>query len=100
MVIIGGINLKDDIMRFYELGDFNINIWIGGWGVEGDRNWVWCFVFDWEEFFFFLVYVIIVIFGRILDLMNKNLVKIGKCGMLVLDEVSLNCFVILFFFVN
>lgn len=38
MVIIGGINLKDDIMRFYELGDFNINIWImggGGWkGIE------------------------------------------------------------------
>lgn len=25
--------------------------------------------------------------GRILDLMNKNLVKIGKCGILVLDEV-------------
>lgn len=46
------------------------------------------------------MYVIIVIFGRILDLMNKNLVKIGKCGMLVLDEVSLNCLVILFFFVN
>lgn len=92
MVIIGGINLKDDIMRFYELGDFNINIWIGGGG-EGDRSCVWCFVFNWEVFFFFLVYVIIVIFGRILDLMNKNLVKIGKCGMLVLDEVSLNCLV-------
>lgn len=38
--------------------------------------------------------------GRILDLMNKNLVKIGKCGMLVLDEVSLNCLAILFLFVN
>lgn len=46
MVTTGGTNLKDDIMRLYEPGDLNINIWTGGWGVEGDRNWVWCLVFD------------------------------------------------------
>ncbi|XP_056011025.1 ATP-dependent RNA helicase me31b-like [Ostrea edulis] len=34
------------------------------------------------------VHVIIATPGRILDLMNKNLVKIGKCGMLVLDEAD------------
>lgn len=46
MVTTGGTNLKDDIMRLYEPGDLNINIWTGGGGVEGDRNWVWCLVFD------------------------------------------------------
>lgn len=47
MVTTGGTNLKDDIMRLYEPGDLNINIWtMGGGGVEGDRNWVWCLVFD------------------------------------------------------
>ncbi|KAL5020100.1 hypothetical protein ScPMuIL_002992 [Solemya velum] len=34
------------------------------------------------------VHVIIATPGRILDLMNKNLVKIGKCGILVLDEAD------------
>ncbi|XP_061164657.1 ATP-dependent RNA helicase me31b-like [Saccostrea echinata] len=34
------------------------------------------------------VHVIIATPGRILDLMNKNLVKISKCGMLVLDEAD------------
>lgn len=72
----------------------------GGEPREGDRNWVWCLVFDWEESLFLSVHVIIATPGRILDLMNKNLVKIGKCGMLVLDEVSLNCLAILFLFVN
>lgn len=89
-------------MRLYEPGDLNINIWTMGGGEprEGDRNWVWCLVFDWEESLFLSVHVIIATPGRILDLMNKNLVKIGKCGMLVLDEVSLNCLAILFLFVN
>lgn len=102
MVTTGGTNLKDDIMRLYEPGDLNINIWTIGGGEprEGDRNWVWCLVFDWEESLFLSVHVIIATPGRILDLMNKNLVKIGKCGMLVLDEVSLNCLAILFLFVN
>lgn len=35
MVTTGGTNLKDDIMRLYEPGDLNINIWTmgggGGW---------------------------------------------------------------------
>ncbi|XP_067676297.1 ATP-dependent RNA helicase cgh-1-like [Haliotis asinina] len=34
------------------------------------------------------VHVIIATPGRILDLMNKNLVKMGKCGILVLDEAD------------
>ncbi|OWF55959.1 ATP-dependent RNA helicase me31b [Mizuhopecten yessoensis] len=34
------------------------------------------------------VHIIIATPGRILDLMNKRLVKIGKCGMLVLDEAD------------
>ncbi|XP_041372926.1 ATP-dependent RNA helicase cgh-1-like [Gigantopelta aegis] len=34
------------------------------------------------------VHCIIATPGRILDLMNKNLVKIGKCGILVLDEAD------------
>lgn len=34
------------------------------------------------------VHVIIATPGRILDLMNKNLVKTSKCGMLVLDEAD------------
>ena len=37
----------------------------------------------------FSVHCIIATPGRILDLMNKNLVKISKCGILVLDEVRL-----------
>ena len=36
----------------------------------------------------FAVHVVIATPGRILDLMNKNLVKIGHCGTLILDEVS------------
>lgn len=32
MVTTGGTNLKDDIMRLYEPGDLNINIWTGGGG--------------------------------------------------------------------
>lgn len=86
-------------MRLYEPGDLNINIWTGGGG-EGDRSCVWCLVFNWEVFLFLSVHVIIATPGRILDLMNKNLVKIGKCGMLVLDEVSLNCLAFQFLFVN
>ena len=43
-------------------------------------------------YFLFAVHVIIATPGRILDLMNKNLVKIGKCGMLVLDEVKYSPF--------
>jgi len=35
------------------------------------------------------VHAIVATPGRILDLMNKNLVKIGKCGILVLDEVCM-----------
>jgi hypothetical protein len=35
-----------------------------------------------------LVHAIIATPGRILDLLNKNLVKIGKCGIMVLDEVN------------
>ena len=38
---------------------------------------------------FFSVHVIIATPGRILDLMNKNLVKTHACNMLVLDEVSI-----------
>ncbi|XP_060591517.1 ATP-dependent RNA helicase me31b-like [Ruditapes philippinarum] len=34
------------------------------------------------------VHVIVATPGRILDLMNKNLVKIGKCGILILDEAD------------
>lgn len=34
------------------------------------------------------VHVIIATPGRILDLLNKNLVKIGKCGIMVLDEAD------------
>jgi len=34
------------------------------------------------------VHVIIATPGRILDLMNKNLVKCGKCGIMVLDEAD------------
>lgn len=34
------------------------------------------------------VHAIVATPGRILDLMNKNLVKIGKCGILVLDEAD------------
>lgn len=34
------------------------------------------------------VHVIIATPGRVLDLMNKNLVKCGKCNMLVLDEAD------------
>ncbi|KAL4229134.1 putative ATP-dependent RNA helicase ddx6 [Mactra antiquata] len=34
------------------------------------------------------VHVVVATPGRILDLMNKNLVKIGKCGILVLDEAD------------
>ena len=36
---------------------------------------------------FISVHIIVATPGRILDLMNKNLVKISKCGILVLDEV-------------
>jgi len=39
--------------------------------------------------FLFSVHAIVATPGRILDLMNKNLVKIGKCGILVLDEVTI-----------
>jgi ATP-dependent RNA helicase DDX6/DHH1 len=53
MVTTGGTNLKDDIMRLYDV-----------------------------------VHVIIATPGRILDLMNKNLVNSSKCGMLVLDEAD------------
>lgn len=55
MVIIGGINLKDDIMRFYELGDFNINIWIIGGGSFGKGIEIGCGVLYLIEksFFFF-----------------------------------------------
>ena len=38
-------------------------------------------------YFFISVHIIVATPGRILDLMNKNLVKISKCGILVLDEV-------------
>jgi len=34
------------------------------------------------------VHAIVATPGRVLDLMNKNLVKIGKCGILVLDEAD------------
>lgn len=34
------------------------------------------------------VHIVVATPGRILDLMNKNLVKIGKCGILVLDEAD------------
>lgn len=34
------------------------------------------------------VHIIVATPGRILDLMNKNLVKISKCGILVLDEAD------------
>ncbi|XP_052803878.1 ATP-dependent RNA helicase me31b-like isoform X1 [Mya arenaria] len=34
------------------------------------------------------VHVVVATPGRILDLMNKNLVKISKCGILVLDEAD------------
>ena len=39
-------------------------------------------------FFSITVHVIIATPGRVLDLMNKNLVKSQHCNMLVLDEVS------------
>lgn len=35
MVTTGGTNLKDDIMRLYEPGDLNINIWTMGGGWKG-----------------------------------------------------------------
>lgn len=35
MVTTGGTNLKDDIMRLYEPGDLNINIWTIGGGAPG-----------------------------------------------------------------
>lgn len=95
MVTTGGTNLKDDIMRLYEPGDL-IALTYGR--VNG--SWVWVLVVEWEVFLFLSVHVIIATPGRILDLMNKNLVKIGKCGMLVLDEVSLTCLAILFLSVN
>lgn len=38
--------------------------------------------------FYIAVHIVVATPGRILDLMNKNLVKISKCGILVLDEVS------------
>lgn len=41
---------------------------------------------------YFAVHAIVATPGRILDLMNKNLVKCSKCGILVLDEVR--CFFI------
>ena len=37
--------------------------------------------------YLFLVHLIIATPGRILDLMNKNIVKTDNCNMLVLDEV-------------
>lgn len=43
MVTTGGTNLKDDIMRLYEPGDLNINIWtIGGGGSPGKGTEIGC----------------------------------------------------------
>ena len=50
-------------------------------------------VFSLVSSFCFSVHAIIATPGRILDLLNKNLVKIGKCGIMVLDEVSVLHFV-------
>lgn len=61
-------------------------------------NWGWCIspCYDGEIRQYFMnvkdsfplsVHVIIATPGRILDLMNKNLVKTDHCAILVLDEV-------------
>ena len=39
-------------------------------------------------FLTFVVHVVIATPGRILDLMNKGVAQMGKCQMLVMDEVS------------
>ena len=41
-----------------------------------------------DAFFFRAVHVIIATPGRILDLMEKNVAKVDKCKMLVLDEAD------------
>ena len=84
MVTTGGTNLKDDIMRLYDPGKnvkpLNCYFLLLTWSIYQT-------FYSQGYVFFLLVHVIIATPGRILDLMNKNLVKIGKCGMLVLDEV-------------